>query len=297
MSTADEERPAPGLRSARTVRRTADATIVALIALVGTGGWVRLSDSGLGCATWPRCFADDVVARGTYHSVVEFTNRCVIIAVGVLVAGTLLAAMRHRPRRADLVWCAVGLVVGYLGEAVLGGLTVLRGLAPIVVAAHMIVALVLVATAVVLRHRAATPATGPVTSTVPALRLGRVVLAAFGLVIVLGTVVTGSGPHAGQPGTPRLPLPRLAVTELHAVIGMFLLGLIVAGYLTLRAGQVPDQARRGYRWVVTILLAQAGIGYLQYFTGLPADLVELHVLGAAIGVAILVHTYLALTRS
>ncbi|PKV99896.1 cytochrome c oxidase assembly protein subunit 15 [Amycolatopsis echigonensis] len=296
-STAIAERLMPPRGSVRTLRRAVAATLVALVALVGTGGWVRLSDSGLGCTTWPRCFADDFVARGTYHSLVEFINRCVIIAVGGLVVATFALAVWHRPRRTDLVWCAAGLAVGYVAEAVLGGLSVLRGLAPVVVAVHMAVALVLVAITVILYHRAAARAPYPVTPGGPQVRLGRLMLAVLGIAIIVGTVVTGSGPHAGQPGTPRLPLPRPAVTELHAVIGIFLLGLIVSGYFFLRAGHVPDGARRGYRWIVTLMLAQTGVGYLQYFTGLPADLVELHMLGAAVLVALLVHTYLALTTA
>lgn len=276
------------------VRRTAAATVVALIVLVGTGGWVRLSDSGLGCATWPKCFANDLMARASYHSLVEFTNRCVIITVGVLVVAALVMAVRYRPRRLDLMRLSAGLVLGYLAEAVLGGLTVLRGLAPAVVAAHMIVALILVAAAVILHHRARPLPLRPAQSGSPAVWWGRLVLAIFGALAVVGTAVTGSGPHAGSPDAPRLPLPRTAVTELHAVVGMFLLGLLVAGYLILRVGQVSDRARRGYRAVMVLMLAQAGLGYLQYFTGLPADLVELHVLGAAVLLAALVRAYLEL---
>lgn len=293
-ATASPQQCGSARQPARTLRRAGAATLVALIALVGTGGWVRLSDSGLGCTTWPACFTDDFVARPTYHSLVEFINRCVIIAVGVLVVATFVLAVRYRPRRVDLAGCAAGLVVGYVAEAVLGGLTVLRGLAPVLVAMHMVVALVLVALAVILCHRAAAPPLSPLASGAAQLWLGRLILVVLGAVIVVGTVVTGSGPHAGQPGAARLPLPRPAVTELHAVIGIFLLGLIVAGYLFLRAGQIPATAWRGYRWIVAFVCAQIGVGYLQYFTGLPADLVELHMLGAAVLVALVVHTYLRL---
>ncbi|MGH2831264.1 MAG: COX15/CtaA family protein, partial [Solirubrobacteraceae bacterium] len=262
-----------------------------VVLLIGTGGWVRLSESGLGCPTWPSCYVHRLAAQDSYHAMVEFANRCMITAVGILAIAALTGALLRRERRADLVWLSLGLVVGYVGEAILGGITVLLKLAPALVAAHLVLAMLLLLDAVVLHWRAGEGATreqadGPSTAVpvagVHVRRLGRLMFAAIGLVVVLGTVATGSGPRAGSPDTPRFHFRFSATVELHAVVGMFLFGLVVAFYFLLRTIGLPRRVRATYTVVVATMALQGVLGYVQYFTNLRTGLVEAHILGAAL---------------
>jgi cytochrome c oxidase assembly protein subunit 15 len=277
-------------------------TLISLVALIGSGGWVRLSESGLGCPTWPKCYSNQLAAHDTYHALVEFANRCVITTVGVLVVLTLVAALRRRNPRRDLSWLAAGLVVGYVGEAVLGGITVLLKLAPELVAAHLILAMLLLVDGVVLHWRAGDgspagegsaagegrPAAEPASSApapvagIDVRRLGQLLLAAITAVIVLGTVATGSGPRAGSPDTKRFPFKFSSTVELHAVVGMFLFGLVVASFFALRATGASERLRKLHLGVVGLMALQGIIGYIQYFTKLQIDLVEVHIIGAAL---------------
>lgn len=265
--------------------------VVFVVLLIGTGGWVRLSESGLGCPTWPNCFVHHLAAHDTYHSLVEFSNRCVIIAVGVIVVLVLLGAMRRAERRRSL-WLALGLLAGYIGEAVLGGLTVLFKLAPELVAAHLVLAMALLVDAVVLHWRVsergadygeAHSVASEAHSVGPEARwLGRLLLAVVGLTIVLGTVATGSGPYAGTPDTPRLPFRFSSAVELHAVVGVFFFGLIVALGFMLSATKAPARVRKAHIWVLVAAALQGAIGYVQYFGGLPIGLVEAHIAGGGL---------------
>lgn len=276
-------------------------TVISLVALIGSGGWVRLSESGLGCPTWPKCYSNQLAAHDTYHALVEFANRCVITTVGVLVALMLLAALRrHNPRR-DLTWLAGGLVVGYVGEAVLGGITVLLKLAPELVAAHLVLAMLLLVDGVILHWRAgdSRPAEAKAPAREPSVgpdvrRLGQLLLAAITAVVVLGTVATGSGPRAGNPGTKRFPFKFSSTVELHAVVGMFLFGLVVASFFVLKATDAPQRVRRLHLGLLGLMALQGIVGYVQYFTKLQIDLVEIHIVGAALLVIALVRFNLEL---
>jgi cytochrome c oxidase assembly protein subunit 15 len=276
-------------------------TIVSLVALIGSGGWVRLSESGLGCPTWPKCYANQLAAHDTYHALIEFVNRCVITTVGVLVVLTLIAAFRRRHARRDLTWLAGGLVVGYVGEAVLGGITVLLKLAPELVAAHLVLAMLLLVDGVVLHWRAgdSRPAGADAPGREPNVgvdvrRLGQLLLAAITAVIVLGTVATGSGPRAGSPDTKRFPFKFSSTVELHAVVGMFLFGLVVASFFVLRATGAPQRIRKLHLGLLGLMALQGIVGYVQYFTKLQMDLVEIHIIGAALLVIALVRFNLEL---
>ncbi len=279
------------------------ASLVSLVALIGSGGWVRLSESGLGCPTWPKCYSNHLAAHDTYHALIEFANRCVITTVGILVVLTLLAALRRAHPQRDLTWLSAGLVIGYLGEAVLGGITVLLKLAPELVAAHLILAMVLLVDGVILHWRAGdsrtlasaaeaqerAPRVGP-----DVRRLGQLLLAAITAVIVLGTVATGSGPRAGSPDTKRFPFKFSSTVELHAVVGMFLFGLAVASFFVLRATGAPQRVRKLHLALVAMMALQGIVGYVQYFTKLQIDLVEIHIIGAALLVIALVRFNLEL---
>jgi len=266
------------------------AIVVAIICLIGSGAWVRLSESGLGCPTWPACSAHDLVANDNYHALVEFVNRCFIAAIAVLVAVAFLAAALARPRRRDLTWLAGGLIAGYIAEAVLGGITVLAKLAPALVASHLVLAMLLLADAVALYWQASGETSWAEGRRARDARLlGRLILLALSAVVVAGTVATGSGPHSGKPGTPRFGFRFPATVELHAITGMFLFGLVVAAFFVLRSAGAPPSLMRSYYAVLGAIALQGIIGYAQYFSGLPTGLVEVHEVGAAIVVASAVH--------
>jgi len=270
-------------------RRVTLAALVALTFIIVTGGAVRLTGSGLGCPDWPTCARNRLVAPWEYHAMVEFVNRTVTGLVSVLVILAVLGSLRRTPRRRDLVWLSVALVGGVVGQIVLGGLTVLFKLRPGFVMAHMLLSMAILAAAVVLHHRAGRPA-GPTAPVVDGdlLALGRLEVAVAGLVIFLGTIVTSSGPHGGDEHAERLPFLLRDVTRLHGIAVMFFLAVtLVTLWRLWRAGAPAPLMRRG-EVLLAVLVAQGAIGYVQYFTGVPALLVGFHIAGAtAVWVAVL----------
>lgn len=288
--------------SRTTFRRLTLAAVVAIVGLVATGGWVRISESGLGCPTWPKCSAKSIAATGSYHSWVEFSNRLLITLIGVLIALIVLAAIRSRPRHREQVVLALGLLAGYCGEAVLGGITVLAKLAPPLVAAHLVLALLLLSDAVVLHWYAAQPSSAPGRFGFPRLRLrvpspvlaaARILAVLFWVTVVLGTVVAGTGPYSGKPGTPRFSFSLLSVVQAHGASGLVLGGFALATLVLLGAAGAPRDIRRRM-WVATALLvAQGGLGLSVYFTHFQAEIIEAHI----IGVALLLVAFMAYTLS
>jgi cytochrome c oxidase assembly protein subunit 15 len=267
------------------MRRFALASLVANILIVVTGGAVRLTGSGLGCPTWPSCTEESYVVHGDLgvHGVIEFGNRMLTFVVAAVAIATWLAAMRYQPARSSLRWLATVLALGVPTQAVIGGMTVLTDLNPWVVALHLLVSLAMVGVAVVLIRRV-DETDRPPRPTVPApvVMLGRLTFVAAWVVLYLGTVVTGSGPHAGDEDSPRTGLDPESVSQLHADFVFLLLGLTVALLLALRAVGAPERAIRAAGWLLGIELAQGLVGFAQYLTDLPIVLVGLHVLGAAL---------------
>jgi len=274
-------------------------TFLALLALgfiVVTGGAVRVTGSGLGCPDWPTCAEGRIVAPLEYHALVEFVNRMVTGTVSILVIVAVLAALRRRPYRRDLVWLAGGLVLGVIGQIVLGGLVVLFHLYPPLVMGHFVLSMVLVANAVVLHHRAGQPDTGP-TDTGPPVRaddlrpLGSWLVAWAAVVLFLGTVVTGSGPHAGNHEgqfVERLPFVVRDVARLHGLAVWMLLALALYTVWRAYRDRAPAEAQRRGAVLLAVLCAQGAIGYVQYFNDVPAPLVAVHIAGAtAVWVSVL----------
>ncbi len=276
-------------RAARALPALAIASLVANIVIIATGGAVRLTASGLGCPTWPECAAGSYVAHSELgiHGAVEFGNRLLTFVLVAVVAATVAAAVAARRVRPGTVAPAVLLFVGIPVQAVIGGITVLTHLDPWVVMLHFVVSslLVAVATVLVLRTRPrAVP--GPRRWAVP--RPLRVLAVLLGLVtaavVYVGTVVTGSGPHAGDLAARRTGLDPAAVSQLHADLVMLLLGLtvgLVVAVRSLSAADRPATAARAAGWLLAIEAAQALVGAVQYATGLPVALVDLHLVGAA----------------
>jgi cytochrome c oxidase assembly protein subunit 15 len=265
------------------VRRLAVASVVANAGIVVTGGIVRLTGSGLGCPTWPTCTADSLVPTPEYaqHGAIEFTNRMLTFVLTAVVLATLLAVLRSDRR--DLTRLAVAAFVGIPAQAVLGGITVLTGLNPWTVAAHFLLSMAILAITTTMAARAYQPP-GPARVIVnPSLvTLIRVLVGVTAAVLALGTVVTGSGPHAGDVDVPRTGFDPETVSQLHADAVMLLVGLTVATLLWLRGSKASPAATRAAAVLLAVELAQGLIGFVQYFTGLPVILVGFHLLGACL---------------
>jgi cytochrome c oxidase assembly protein subunit 15 len=253
-------------------------TLVALIALIGiiiTGGAVRLTGSGLGCPDWPTCSEGRLVSEfRTTPEIIEFVNRMITFVVSAAVAAAVLGSRWRQPYRRDLVLLSWGLVAGVVAQVVLGGVTVLMELTPPTVMGHFLLSQVLVTNAVVLRHRAGEPDGGVRRRAEPPLTiaLGWVMVALTAAVHFMGTVVTGTGPHGGDPDVDRLDFAIADVTRIHAILGLSLAAVVLVLL-----------ARTGRGWpVVAAIAAQITIGYIQYFNGVPEVLVGLHLLGATL---------------
>jgi cytochrome c oxidase assembly protein subunit 15 len=259
--------------------------VVANAAIVVTGGVVRLTGSGLGCPTWPSCTEDSYTPTSEYaeHGAIEFGNRMLTFAVGLVALATLVAVLRHGRR--SLVPLGVAAFLGIPAQAVLGGVTVLTGLNPWTVAAHFLLSMAIIAVTVALAWRAAHPDDDGPARPLVGRELGWLVRALVGVtaaVLALGTVVTGSGPHAGDEVAARTGFDPATVSQLHADAVMLLVGLTVAAVLWLRGTGAPAAVRRAAVVLLGVELAQGLIGFVQYFTGLPVVLVGAHLLGAVL---------------
>jgi cytochrome c oxidase assembly protein subunit 15 len=212
---------------------------------------------------------------------VEFVNRMVTGAVSVAVILAVLGAWVRVPRRRDLVVLACGLIAGVIGQIVLGGLTVLFHLAPALVASHFLLSLALLTVAVVLHERANSPDTVAVLAVSPDLaRLGQMLLGAAAVVVVTGTIVTGSGPHGGDTMAQRFPFLVADVARIHGISVMIFLGLTLFTLTRLRRAGARAETLRRATVLLAVIVAQTAVGYTQYFTGVPALLVGIHLAGA-----------------
>jgi heme a synthase len=306
-------------------RRITLVAALALAFIIVTGGAVRLTGSGLGCPDWPTCARDRVVAPWEYHAMVEFVNRTITGLVSVAVILAVLGSLVRQPRRRDLTWLSLGLVAGVIGQIVLGGITVLFHLWPPLVMGHFVLSMAILADAVVLHHRAgwpdapsplhsstqpaAAPGAGPPPAGTPPARppsirpvvprplllLGRLVLIATALAILLGTVVTGTGPHGGDADVDRLPFFLPDVARLHGISVVLLLVLVLVTLWRLRTDGAPPALLRRGELLLGVLVAQAAVGYTQYFTGVPVLLVGVHIAGATAVWAMTIHFLLGFT--
>ncbi|MGH3714305.1 MAG: COX15/CtaA family protein [Micromonosporaceae bacterium] len=281
------------------VRRLALASLVANVLIVLTGGAVRLTGSGLGCPTWPSCTDQSYVTTQEMgvHGLIEFGNRGLSILVGMVAVATLAATLLARPRRRDLVWLASGVLALVCVQGLIGGLSVRMTLNPWVVAGHFTMSMVVIAVAYALYVRAG-ESDEPARSLVPQpLRwLATGIVATTLLLLGIGTVVTGSGPHAGDPRSPRIDIDPGLVAQLHADAVFLLLGLSIAAWLAFRSlGENPGPARAAVI-LIGVELAQGLVGFVQYFTALPVLLVGVHMAGACAVWLAALHLY-ARTRT
>jgi len=262
------------------------AAAVLLAVIIVTGGAVRLTDSGLGCPDWPNCSPGRLAPRAASdaNAMIEFVNRVFTGLVSITVILAVLGSLLRTPRRRDLVWLSIGLVAGVAAQAVLGGLTVLFELKPQFVMAHFLLSLVLLTNALVLHRRAGQPAGPAAPIAPPSVRaLSWMLLAAATVVVVTGTVVTGAGPHSGggrENDVDRLDLYIPHVARVHGTAVMVLVALVLLTLVALRRARVPANVQQRLGVLLAVLVAQAGVGYAQYFNDLPALLVGIHIAGA-----------------
>lgn len=270
-------------------------TVVAaflLAFIIVTGAAVRLTGSGLGCPEWPNCTAGSLTPTPEVgsHGWIEFVNRMVTGLVSVAVIVAVLGSLVRAPRRRDLVWLSVGLVVGVMAQAILGALVVKKLLAPPFVMGHFLVSAVLLANALVLVWRAGVPDDESAPVTVPATihRLAVAIVVMASAVLVTGTVVTGAGPHSGDAGNSakvslratRLDLRVSDVARIHSLTAIAFCALVLVLTLVLIRTRAHARLYRRVTALLTLTLAQGAVGYIQYFNNVPPGLVVIHVAGA-----------------
>lgn len=288
------------LPSEQVVRGLAIASLASQVGIIVTGGAVRLTGSGLGCPEWPRCTPESltVTPEMGLHGLVEFGNRTLTFVLGIIAALMLAAVWRtlrsDRPRR-DLLVPSVVLLLGIPAQALIGGMTVWSDLNPWVVMLHFMCSAALVGVATVLVRRAQRPL-GVVPSRVDSPWLGRLAsttMATAYLVVYLGTIVTGSGPHAGDPDSPRTGFDAASVAQIHAHSVALLVGLTIGLYAAARAVGSPGRLVAATVVLFLVEVGQSVVGAVQYILDLPEVLVGFHMLGAALLIAAAVDAWLA----
>ena len=280
-------------------QRITFVAVLLLAVIIVTGGAVRLTGSGLGCPDWPSCEPGSLTPHtaSDVNAMVEFVNRMFTGLVSVAVIVAVLGSLLRVPRRRDLVWLSLGLVAGVFAQAVLGGLTVLFELQPPFVMAHFLVSLALLANALLLHRRASepdAPALLVAASIVKA--LGRVLLVVAAVVVITGTVVTATGPHGGDEDAKRFSFDIRVVARIHGTSVILFVVLALVTLWMLRRTRAPREVQQRLGVLLALTLAQAGIGYAQYLTGIPALLVGFHLAGATAVWAATIWFYLGLFR-
>jgi cytochrome c oxidase assembly protein subunit 15 len=274
------------------LRRWAVASLVANVAIVVTGGLVRVTSSGLGCSTWPQCEPGSYVPHpdAGIHAYIEFGNRLLTFVLVIVAIGTLLAAWRARDAagapRPLVRGLAVALIAGIVAQAVIGGISVLVQLNPWVVGAHLLPSIALIAACVLLVHETYERPAVAVSGTARRLVLA---LSALGLVaMLLGVVVTGAGPNSGDGAASRNGLDLLVTARAHSLSVWLVVALTVLLAVVVRANPA---ARRAVVLVLVVELFQGAVGYAQYFLALPPWLVTLHMVGTALFTAALANLW------
>lgn len=277
-----------------TFRKITFIALLALIAIIITGGTVRLTGSGLGCPEWPNCTQGELVSNvsdGQYHDEVEFINRAITGLVSIAVIVAVLGAFFLKPRRKNLIWWSLGLVAGVIAQVLIGALVVETHLRPEIVMVHFLVSMLLVYNAVVLHFKAgqlqAAERPPPINPSLPWLtRLGTLIAIA---VIFTGTILTGAGPHSGNAGEDDMLVKRFALdisnlARIHASLVISILALMLLGWFLLHHFHHQSHKRVWNKGKILLLIAvsQGFVGYVQYFSDVPAVLVGFHIAGATL---------------
>lgn len=280
--------------SLRVYRRVSWACLASLYAIIVTGSLVRLTGSGLGCADWPRCSDQHFVDVSTAHAAIEQINRLFTGVVAIAVIAAALLSLMLQPRQHQITWLSLGLVAGVVAQVLIGAVVVISGLHPAFNMAHFLVSILLVTTSFTLLSRVRrlhqnSAATGEPESLAPLTNEGHeisrltrqlitLIVVLLLCVLVIGTVVTGSGPHAGDETAPRFSFSIRGVTRIHSAVVWFVLFSMVV--LVRRIRRIPAEWRvlsRAAETLTVALVGQGFLGYFQYYVGVPAGLVALHV--------------------
>ncbi len=266
----------------RRYRTITIAALVALSVIVVTGAGVRLTGSGLGCDDWPNCNAEKLIDVSTGHAAIEQLNRLFTGVVAAAVIAAVLGSLIRTPRRRDLTWLSVGLVVGVLAQVVLGGITVWTDLHPMAVQGHFLLSMVIIANAVILVRRAGGP-DGVPRRDVVAPEIRRAVITLFlmtSVAVFTGTLVTGAGPHAGDEEARRFGFDIADVARVHGLSVILTIALALALLVGSRRFADLRRLREPLTTWAFVAVLQALVGYVQYFSGVPALLVAIHITGA-----------------
>ena len=279
------------LRGPYALRRWAVVSLIMNIVIVVTGGLVRLTGSGLGCPTWPKCTEDSYISHPQLgiHGAIEFGNRLLTLVLIVAAVLTFVSALLYKENgrpRPDLRWLAGGLALGIPLQGVIGGIAVLTQLNPYVVGLHFLLSMVLIALAVWLVRK--TWHLSPAGASRPSVIATRVAFVLLWLAVWLGTLVTGSGPHAGDENAPRNALDGMLLTRLHTSVVYATVAASVICFVLLRS--------RAVLLLLLVELVQVAIGIAQYQTGVPIWLVALHLLGASLAIATVTNLMLSVRR-
>jgi heme a synthase len=270
----------------KALRWSCMTALVANTFIIVSGGAVRLTDSGLGCPTWPTCTRNSIVPTPALgiHGIVEFTNRMLTYVVCVAVGAAIIACVRWQPKRKSISRLSWSLFSGVVLQAVIGGISVRTQLSPIWVSIHLVVSMGLVAASYTLWIRTGEGDAAPTPVIQPYLRkLGFGLTAAVGAVIIVGTLVTGAGPHSGAlDAAKRYPWSPANMTQLHADLVFLVVGLTIALWFGLKATGASANIADAVRDLFFVVMAQGVIGYVQYFTHLPVLLVGIHMFGACL---------------
>lgn len=272
------------------------ASVISQILIVVTGGAVRLTASGLGCPDWPTCDGENIVTTPEMgiHGVIEFSNRLLTFVLLVIAVGTLVLARKLQDER-KLFGPAVALIAGIFVQAVIGGVSVWFKLNPWIVGLHFVVSAVMIAIAAILMWRTYSPNIS--VSNAQERRLANLVLSLVVVTELVGVLVTGSGPHAGDIDTPRNGLDSELLQHIHSYPAYASLLALIALLVLVRRRDVDGYASRLVFWTLATLTGQAFIGVLQARLGLPAELVALHLLLASAIIALVTLTWLSLRTS
>jgi len=275
-----------------TYRRITLAVLVTQVLIVMSGAAVRLTGSGLGCSDWPRCEQDRFVPATDYNALIEFANRVVSLPVLVAVVLAIWGAARRRPYRPELRNLSWALLGGVVVQILLGAVVVRLELLPSTVIFHFLISMVLIALAIALHHAAGRDLPGQVGTDEPSgdvdrtwgTGLSSTLIAPLGVlaaaVLVAGTVVTAAGPHGGDETAERLPVFLPTATQVHSLVAWAFLAVLVIVVVSLRRERAPESVQRAGSLLLAACLVQGGIGYVQYWNGVPAGLVFLHVVGS-----------------
>lgn len=269
--------------SERTFRTVCALALASLCIIILTGALVRLTGSGLGCVDWPRCNESKFIDVSTTHGRIEQLNRLFTGVVSASVIAAVLLAHRRLPRRRDLIALAWGLVAGVLAQVVIGGIVVLTGLNPYANMAHFLVSMVLVAVGLMLVRRAGVAVGDEWFRVLPRdVRVPiRLFVLAVAVAIVTGTVVTATGPHAGDENAVRFGFELPSVARVHGISVIVAVGLLAWSMVRARRSHGADKGLiDALQTAAVVAVFQALVGYVQYFSGVPVVLVAVHIVGA-----------------